>query len=209
VAWTLVLVYFVAEHLVKLKVFGILLVPMAAVLMLMAQLLGVGSAGAGLSPAEAVLLDHWRVGIHVALIMLANAGFAVGAVASAGYLLMQGQLKSHRTNTLFKRLPSLAQTDQLARRAIACAFPAYTAGLLLGTVRAIETDLAGWWADPRVMVAGAVWAIFGSYLYLHYATQRAGKRIAWIAIVGFVFVVVLAVLARTVPSGFHIFGTGA
>lgn len=205
-AWTLVLVYFMVEHLVKLKVYGTILVPVAAALLLLSQALGLGPTTAELSASQAHLLDSWRVGIHVVLIMLANAGFAIGAAASVAYLLMERQLKSHRTSRLFRRLPSLAQTDQLARRAIAWSYPAYTAGLLLGTVRAIETDVGGWYADPRVMTAGVVWLIFGTYLYLHYATHQSGRRVSRIAIVGFVFVVILAVIARTLPAGFHIFG---
>jgi ABC-type transport system involved in cytochrome c biogenesis permease subunit len=204
-AWALVLVYFVVEHLVRLKVYGVVLVPAALILLVIAQLLGAFAPAVRPSPAEAALLDSWRVGVHVALIVFANAGFAIGAAASAAYLGLEVQLKKHRTSTLFKRLPSLAQTDQVARRAIAFAFPAYTAGLVLGVVRAIETDVAGWWADPRVMLSGVVFAVYGFYLFLHYRRGASGRTTAIVALVGFVFVVALSILARTVPAGFHVF----
>ena len=74
--------------------------------------------------------------------MFANAGFFIGAAASITYLSLEAQLKGHRTATLFRRLPSLAQTDLVARRAVAWSFPAYTAGIVLGVLRAIETDIA-------------------------------------------------------------------
>lgn len=204
-AWALVLVYFVVEHLVRLKVYGVVLVPAALLLLLLAQLLGASAFAVRPRPEELALLDSWRVGVHVALIVFANAGFAIGAAASAAYLGLELQLKKHRTSTLFKRLPSLAQTDLVARRAISFSFPAYVAGLMLGVLRAVETDVAGWWADPRVMVSGIVFAIFGFYLYLHYGRGASGRVTALVALFGFVFVVALSIIARTVPAGFHVF----
>jgi ABC-type transport system involved in cytochrome c biogenesis permease subunit len=200
-AWALVLIYFAVEHLSNIKVLGTLLVPGALIAMVIAQL--------NFHPPSAEIadvLDNWRVGFHVVVINLANAGFAIGAAASIGYLLQEVQLKRHTTNVFFKRLPSLATTDRLARQAILWAFPAYSAGILLGTIRAAEFDVAGWYLDPRVLMAVLVWLIFATYLYLRGRSSVGGKTAAWIAVVGLVAVVALAVIARTVPSGFHIFG---
>lgn len=205
-AWALVFAYFVVEHLVKLKVFGTVLVPVALVLLVVAQVLLPAAAGLRPSVEEMRLLADWSVTVHVVLIVFANAGFFIGAAASATYLALEVQLKKHRTSTLFKRLPSLAQTDLIARRAVSWAYPAYSAGLLLGILRAVETDVTGWWADPRIMLAGVVWAIYSVYLYLHYGRETPGRQTAYLALVGIVFVIALAIIARTVPAGFHVFG---
>lgn len=203
-AWALLIVYFAVEHLVKVRVYGTFLVPLAVGLLLVAQFLS-GATPKGLDPEELRLLDSWRVGFHVALIIFANAGFAVGGAGAALYLLQDAQLKAHRTNALFRRLPSLTQTQTLARRAVAMAFPAYTAGIVLGIVRAMETDVAGWWADPRIMLSGIVWLIFGIYLVRVYRHGVSGRSAGWIAISGLAFVVVVAIVARTLPVGFHVF----
>lgn len=203
-AWALVLVYFIVEHLAKLKVYGTVLVPLALLGLIAAQLMGAGAPVKPPGAAELALLEGWRVTVHVVLIVFGNALFFIGAVASGAYLGLERQLKSHRTSTLFKRLPSLAQTDLVARRAIAIGFPVYTGGLLLGVLRAVETDVAGWWADPRVLLAGVVWALFGGYLHLQYrhGTARTAARLA---LVGVILVIALAILARVVPAGFHVF----
>jgi len=204
-AWALVLIYFVVEHLVKLKLYGTVLVPVALISMAAGQI-SLRATGVEL-PAEALAqLDSWRVTMHVVLIMVANAGFAVGAAASAVYLIQGVQLKRHKSSALMKRLPSLTQTQQLARRAIMLALPVYTAGILLGIIRAIEFRLDYWWFDPRVMMSGVVWAIFASYLLLHYRRGASGRLLSRIALVGLMAVVILAVFARTLPTGFHIFG---
>lgn len=208
-AWALVLVYFVVEHLIRLKVYGTVLVPFGLLLLVVAQLLGAGNPQVAPPLAEAKLLASWRVAIHVVLIVFANAGFLIGGVASAAYLILESQLKRHRTSTFFKRLPSLGQTDAIARRAITWAFPAYSAGLLLGILRAIETDVQGWYLDPRIMLSGIVWVVFGVYLYLKYTSNVSGRTTVWIAIAGLVFVISLSIVARTLPVGFHVFGVGA
>jgi ABC-type uncharacterized transport system permease subunit len=200
-AWALVLLYFVMEHLIKVKVYGTLLVPLSVVLMTISQL--IAGSGAATSP----LIENWKIGIHVALIAFANGGFFIAAAAALTYLIQEGQLKRHQTNVFFKRLPPLGRIDMLARRAVAFAYPAYTGGLLLGVLRAIETDPPGWWSDPRVMLAGIAWFVFGAYLGLHYTQRASARTTSWIAIAGTAVVVTLAVIARAVPAGFHIFGT--
>ncbi len=202
-AWALVLVYFAMEHAIKIKVYGTALVPVSLILMIVAQLLvAAGRGGAAVSP----LVENWKVGIHVALITFANAGYFIGAVASLAYVVQERQLKGHKTSVLFRRLPPLGAIDTIARRAIAFAFPAYTGGLILGVFRAFETDPPGWWADPRVVLAGLVWLVFGLYLFLRYGGRSSARATALIALGGAVVVLALAVVARSVPAGFHIFG---
>jgi ABC-type transport system involved in cytochrome c biogenesis permease subunit len=203
-SWALVLLYFVMEHIIRIKVYGAFLVPVAAVLMFVATLMGGGEGT--ISPTEAELLDSWLIGFHVALIVFANAGFAFGAVSAMLYLIQDWSLKNRKTNIFTRRLPSLATLHMIARRSIALAFPVYTAGLSLGIIRAIQADVSAWWADPRIILAGIVWATFGVYLLLVYRHEISTRTACWIAIAGFVFVVVLAILARTLPAGFHIFG---
>lgn len=206
-AWALVMVYFALEHLLKVRVYGVVLVPAALLAMLIAQLLGVSRGVLAELPADqAALLDSWRVGIHVALIAFANAGYAVSAAASLAYVALERQLKSRRPGKLLSRLPSLAQTDLLARRAVLWAFPAYAGGLLLGVLRAIETDVSLWWADPRVVLAGIVWAAYAAYQFLRWLRGWKAGSAAYLSMVAFLLVIVLAVVARTVPAGFHIFG---
>jgi ABC-type uncharacterized transport system permease subunit len=207
-SWALVLLYFIMEHVMKVRAYGAFLVPVAVLAMAVAQLLGGGGSGSLVPPDAAIenQLNSWGVGFHVALIVFANAGFAVGAVSSMLYLYQEFQLKAHRSNRISRRLPSLAILQTVARRAIALAFPVYSAGLGLGIVRAIQVDVGGWWMDPRIMMSGAVLATFGVYLVLVYRHDVSGRTNARVATLGFVFVVILAIIARTLPVGFHVFG---
>lgn len=207
-AWALVLLFFAMEHVIKIRAYGAFLVPVAVVLMVIAQLVGGEGSGAVVGDAAQIAhqLDSWGVAFHVALIVFANAGFAVGAVSAALFLFQESQLKNHRTSLLGRRLPSLATLQSVSRRAIALSFPVYTAGLTLGIIRAIQTDVGGWFFDPRIMMSGLVLFTFGVYMALVYRHDVSSRTAAWISIVGFAFVVVLAVVARALPIGFHVFG---
>jgi ABC-type transport system involved in cytochrome c biogenesis permease subunit len=206
-SWALVLLYFVMEHLIKIKIYGTFLIPVAVVFMVAAEIISHFTAGStSLTPAQAMQLASWRVAFHVALIVFANAGFAFGAVSAALYLWQESQLKKHRSNIVTRRLPSLATLQTVARRSISFAFPVYTVGLLLGIVRAIEENVSSWFFDPRIMIAGVVWLTFGFYLTLVYRHNASTRTSSWVAVMGFVLVVILAIAARTVPAGFHVFG---
>jgi len=205
-SWVLVLIYFIVEHLIKLRVYGTFLIPLATLLMIVAQIMGISTSAAGLTAEQLRQLGSWRVGIHVALIFAANACYLVSAAASAFYLIQDSQLKRHRTTPLFRKLPSLAQTQKLARRAVVAGYPAYTVGLVLGVIRAIETDVGGWYADPRIMLAGVVWLIYGTYLLLVYRRDISARRASWLSLAGFTVVAIVGIIARTVPVGFHVFG---
>jgi ABC-type transport system involved in cytochrome c biogenesis permease subunit len=174
--------------------------------MVAAQILEHATGGTQLPAVDQALVNNWRVAIHVALIVFGNAGFAFGAVSAGLYLWQENQLKRHKSSAITRRLPSLATLQLVARRAIGFAFPVYTAGLLLGILRAIDADVPRWWFDPRIMMSGIVWLTFGIYLWVVYRHEAPTRVSSWIAVVGFVFVVIVAIIARTVPIGFHVFG---
>ena len=205
-SWALVLLYFFMEHLIRIKIYGTFLIPVAVVLMSVAQIVGGFTGQVDLPAVQAAQLASWRVAFHVALIVFANAGFAFGAVSAMLYLWQESQLKKHRSNIVTRRLPSLATLQAVARRSISFAFPVYTAGLLLGILRAIEENVSAWWFDPRIMMAGIVWLTFGVYLTLVYRHNVSTRTSSWVAVLGFVLVVIVAIIARTVQGGFHVFG---
>jgi len=205
-SWALVLLYFVMEHLIKIKIYGTFLVPVAVAFMGASQIMGGFLQPADLTSAQQMQLASWRVAFHVALIVFANAGFAFGAVSSGVYLFQEGKLKSHKSNIVTRRLPSLATLQSVARRAIAFSFPVYSAGLLLGILRAAELSVPAWWFDPRIMLSGLIWLVFGAYLVLVYKQDVSNRTSSWVALCGFVLVVIVAIIARTVPVGFHVFG---
>lgn len=205
-AWALAVLYFVVEYLLKFKQYGGLIIPVVVVLMTIAQIIGGPRDIAPVPENLSRQMESIGIGFHVALIVFANMLFLIGAIASACYLYQNRQLKAHATGLLSRRLPSLANLERLASRSITIALPVYFAGQFLGIIRAINVDAAGWWADPRVMLSGVILLVFIVFMVLYLRNKVSGVTTSRIAVVGGILVIVLMVLARTVPAGFHVFG---
>jgi HemX protein len=206
-AWALVLVYFLIEYILKFKKYGAALIPVAAVLMFVAQIMT--TKGAGLAPVPTALtaqMNNAEVAFHVLLIIFGNAMLLIGCVASALYLYQDHALRTHSNSALSRALPALANIERLSARIISIALPIYFAGQILGITRAIVVDAHLWFADPRIILSGVILAIFAVYLVLYYRQHTSGITTAWIAVAGGIIVLILMVLARTVPVGFHVFG---
>ena len=125
--------------------------------------------------------------LHVGLVSFAFAGFTLAAGLSVLYLWQERRLKSHRPAALLGRAPSLVTLETLTSRTIAVALPALTAGIVAGLVRLRNQGSS---VDALMAVTLGTWAVYGSYLILRYEAGWHGRRAAYLALVGFAFVVV-------------------
>ena len=206
-AWALVLVYFVLGHFLKFSRYGVGCTALAALLLFIAQI--IRPAADSLAPYPETLsaqMDSALIGYHVLLITFANALLLVGSIAAALYLYQASALSRKQTNGLLKSLPPLANIEKLWVRVLSVGLPIYLAGQALGVTRAIVVDAQSWYLDIRIMISGAILLIFSVALFLYYRGQTDIVLIARIALVGAVLVIILMVLARTLPTGFHVFG---
>jgi len=209
IVWALVLVYFALEYLLKFKLYGSLLIPISAVLLFIAQ---VTAAISGTSEAVAPAhvsdqVNNTVITFHVLLIIIASVLLLIGAVASALYLYRDRGLRLHKTDVLSRRLPALSNLERLASRLITLALPVYFAAQVLGVTRTIAERIARWYFDPRIMLSGVVLVIFIVYGVLYHRQKTSAVVTAWIAVIGGICILVLMVVARTLPAtGFHVFG---
>ena len=206
-SWALFVLFFVVEYILKFKQYGGVLVPVGVLLMCISMITSKNAGSIAPIPSNiSSQMASTGIGFHVALIVFANMLFLIGAIASALYLYQARQLKVHSTSLLARRLPSLTNLERLASRSITIALPIYLGGQLLGVIRAINVDAAGWWADPRVMMSGAVFIVFAIYMIFMLRNKISGQANAWVAICGGFLVIVLMIIARVLPVGFHVFG---
>jgi ABC-type transport system involved in cytochrome c biogenesis permease subunit len=207
IAWWVALAYFLVEHLVRIKVLGVLMVPIAVFLL----------AWSGLSyqpgtPEIAEVVRSTRIWLHLAMVFTAYAAFTLAAGAAVLYLVQERQLKKKRLDSaFFKRLPPLHQVDELQYRAVVVGVLFATVGLMLGISQAVaRAGTQGvpitWYDSPLVIVALIMWALYVIYLVLRRYSGWEGRRAAWLAIVGLAVISVLSYIARTGRGGFHIFG---
>jgi cytochrome c-type biogenesis protein CcsB len=141
-----------------------------------------------------LLRSRW-IYIHTPLIILGYVAFFVAFSAAVLYLIQSRELKRKR---VFNRLPSLEICDDLAYRSLAVGFPLMTLGILSGALWAQQLS-ASWMSDPKNLLAFVTWLIY--LLLIHYRLIGGwrGKKAAYLAIVGFVAVLV----TFSIRTGFH------
>ncbi|MCL2680398.1 MAG: cytochrome c biogenesis protein CcsA [Coriobacteriia bacterium] len=203
-AWALVIVYFVFGFFLNFNRYGAVLVPVAATLLFVAQIMQPGVGNLAPYPDNfSAQLDLSMIGLHVFLITFANALLLVGSIAAALYLYQAHALSQKKTNALLKSLPPLANIEKLWVRVLSVGLPIYFAALALGVTHAITVDAQGW---LRIALAAAILVVFSTALCLYYRGKTDIVLIARLTLVGAALVVLLMVLARALPTGFQIFG---
>src|ERR1700756_3928207 len=95
------------------RLLGLAVMPLAAVLLVVAR------AGGGTGVGSRSHYSNLFLLLHVGLVLVAFAGFTLAAALSALYLWQERRLKRRETTILRRRAPSLAKLDDVAARTIA------------------------------------------------------------------------------------------
>jgi cytochrome c-type biogenesis protein CcsB len=138
-------------------------------------------------PLVPALHSYWLV-IHVAAAVVASGGFALGALASALFLLKHRaeERGTLRPGGYLSRLPELAVLDRVAYRVHAFAFPIWTfAALVAGPIWAERAWGSYWNWDPKEVWAFITWVVYAAYLHARATAGWKGRLAATIALVGF------------------------
>lgn len=180
--------------------FGIFLLPMAALLTLVPAL-----RPGHETLAYPLVRTGWLL-LHIALLLAAYASLFLSLVASVLYLLQERRLKQKRpggAGGFLQRLPSLETTDQIALRSLLFGLPCMTAGLLIGSVIALQTTGPAFFADPKVLLSLALWAAYILMIFIRQHSGLRGRRAVYLS--SFAFLFVLAVWAANQLSVVHRF----
>ena len=177
--------------------FGIFLLPVAALLTL------VPAFRPGAEVLDYPLLHTGWLFLHVALLLAAYAALLISLIASVLYLIQERRLKQKRTSQARSWLPPLETTDQIALKSLLFGLPCMTAGLLIGSVVALETIGPAFFADPKVLLSLAMWVVYVAMIYIRRHSGLRGRRAVYLS--GFVFLIVLAVWAANQLSVVHRF----
>ena len=179
--WLVVSVYLFWGCRTRYRLLGLAVMPLAAGLLVLARV-GGGTGEAAHSHYSTVFLV-----LHVGLVSFAFAAFTLAAALSALYLWQERRLKDRRAGGLLGRAPSLLTLETLAGRTIAVALPALTVGIVAGLVRLRDQSAA---VDALMGVTLVAWFVYAAYVLLRYEAGWRGRRAAYLALVGFAFVIV-------------------
>src|SRR5438876_6742338 len=110
--WLVVGAYLIWGCRARYRLLGLAVMPLAAVLLVLARL------GGGTGAAERSRYPNLFLVLHVGLVLAAFAGFTLAAALSALYLWQERRLKRRQPGTLLGRAPALATLDAVAARTV-------------------------------------------------------------------------------------------
>lgn len=182
----------------KTVAFGIFLLPMAVL---------VSMAPAFRPGAEMISYPYlgsgWWLFLHVALLLAAYAALLVSLMASVLYLLGERGLKQKRLPSERGWLPPLETMDAVALKALLWGLPCMTAGLLIGSVVAMQTVGPAFFADPKVLLSFLLWLAYMLMIWIRKHSGLRGRRAVYLSSLALFFV--LAVWAANQLSVVHRF----
>jgi len=180
--WLVVSAYLIWGCRRTFRLLGLAVMPFAAVLLALARA-GGGVGAASRSPYSTAFLV-----LHVGLVLAAFAGFTLAAALSGLYLWQERRLKRREVTILRRPAPSLASLDGLAARTVWFSLPALTLGIAVGVARLVAD---GDRVDALVAATALTWTVWASYLALRSLRGWTGRRAAYLALAGFLLVVVV------------------
>jgi ABC-type uncharacterized transport system permease subunit len=178
--WLVVTVYLGVRR--PYRLLGLAVMPLAAALLVVARVGGGTGVGARSHYSNLFLV------LHVGLVLAAFAGFTLAAALSAFYLWQERRLKQRAVTILRRPAPSLATLDRLASRTVLFSLPALTLGIAVGLVRLLND---GEHVDALVAATAVTWVVWAAYLGLRVTRGWTGRRAAYVALAGFVLVIVV------------------
>lgn len=202
--------------------FALLAWALALLFILMEWTYGVSSLGAFVAPviffsaaaasifhpgSQEVVREQWNLwlNLHIVLVFLGHAAFALAATLGVMYLVQEKHLKEKRFTTLFFRLGAVGELDTMLYRTIAMGFPLLTLGMLSGAVYSRIAHGVFWSFHPKELWSLVAWTLYAVLLYGHRAYGWHGRKAAFFAIAGFIAYLLaylgLQFLARIAGSG--------
>jgi cytochrome c-type biogenesis protein CcsB len=147
-----------------------------------------------IQPLMPALKSNWLV-IHVTAYFIGYGALTVGTVAAILYLISAAARTPDETQ--------LRRLDALSFRLILLSFPFLTVGLTTGAVWANVAWGRYWGWDPKETWSLMTWLVYAVYLHLRTMRGWKNKRMAFVALIGFVFVIFTFFGVNFLLSGLH------
>jgi cytochrome c-type biogenesis protein CcsB len=203
-AWCTTIFYLVLEYRFKTRVLGAFVMPCVAVAMAYASFSD--RIDDQISPLIPALQSNWLIA-HVVTCFIGYAAFAVAGGLGLMYLLKQSAENKNNTSSLTGSLPELKVIDDLTHKTIVFGFMWLSAGIITGAIWAAEAWGTYWSWDPKETWSIITWFLYASTLHARFTRGWRGRRIAWMAILGFFAVLFTYFGVNFFLSGLHSYGS--
>ena len=156
-AWSQTLFYLITGAAFRLSLLGLFSTP----LILLAQIVALIPGVMEKSPERVAATDYWGE-LHMAISVMSYGALALSAVAGVMAIVLDKKIKTGDADSLLATLPSIANLHASVGRLALIGWTVLTAGIVAGTV--METT----GGQAHLVVASAVWALYGALIALNY-----------------------------------------
>jgi cytochrome c-type biogenesis protein CcsB len=155
-------------------------------------------------PLVPALNSYW-LKIHVSAAALASGILLVGFVSASMYLIRAGYETGKRRfpYPLGRRLPAAEALERLTFRVHAFAFPIWTLAIMCGAIWAEAAWGRYWGWDPKETWSFIAWVVYAGYLHARATPSVKRTAAAWIAVLGWVTMMINLYGVNLVISGLH------
>lgn len=197
-AWTIVFLYLLMEWRLKNRSIGVFVLPVAFLIMAYASIApGISNRIEPLIPA---LQSNWLTS-HVLTCFMGYAAFTVAFGLGIMFFIKKiGEADLSKTSVFIRLLPSEYLMDELMYSSTALGFIFLTLGIVTGSVWAHYAWGSYWSWDPKETWSLITWLVYAIMLHTRLVRGWRGRRMAIMAIVGFVCVLFTYLGVNLLPS---------
>jgi ABC-type uncharacterized transport system permease subunit len=140
--------------------------------------------------------------LHGVFLMLGTVAVLLGFVAGAMYLVQSYRLKRKLPVGERIRLPSLEWLERTNARSLAAAAVLVGLGFVTGVLMRLRDGGGFPWTDPVVISTSGMfsWLVAAEAFRLAYPAARRGRKVAYLTLAGFVFLVITLTAFLTADS---------
>lgn len=199
-AWLIAVVYLILEVRFRDKSLGAFVTPLIVV----AQLVSLAAIRPE-DPLPLLLQSPW-FNVHVTVSFMAYASFFFSFITGLLYVTQAHYLHKRHVGLMFSRLPSLEMLDEMNLKATSIGWVLLTIGIVTGIwwAREVWQAIGPWLEDPKIFCVALTWVIYTAQLCARYFIGWQGQRAAYLALVGFVSVLV-AYIGAGLWTNVHMF----
>jgi cytochrome c-type biogenesis protein CcsB len=201
-AWAIAIFYLGLEWKYKNRILGAFSMPFAFVSMAYASFSP--QFGKEIKPLIPALQSNWLIA-HVITCFVGYAAFAVACGMGIMYLLKDRKTKE-APGSLLASLPELKVIDDIIHKTLVFGFLWLTAGIITGAVWANSAWGTYWSWDPKETWSLITWFVYAATLHARFTRGWGGRRIAWLAVLGFISVIFTYYGVNFLLSGLHSYG---
>jgi cytochrome c-type biogenesis protein CcsB len=161
------------------------------------------------------LQSMWLI-IHVSIATICSGIFGVAFIVTSLQLLKdyrdsgtpRTQWARGRTLRFLEAVPKADVLEALAFRLIAVGFVLWTFTVMAGAIWAEHAWGRYWGWDPKEVWSFVIWVVYAAYLHARTTQGWAGRKSAYLALVGFGCLIVNFTLVNYVFQGLHTYAPG-